>query len=138
MDEVAERNRARKRMRDSGEPQVGIFLFVEEPGAGPLILGFPEFLAFAKKDGPYLTGDETYENFWSSMRQMMSPGWRLAFLADSDYREWPRGRVVFHTDRKRFEVHLEDRLQEQRFKDEISSFFGLPKDQTVFLTNTDV
>jgi len=60
----------------------------------------------------------------------------LAFLRGSGFRDW-RGRVLFNTAMRHFEVYLDTQLQTPQFEAEIIDCFGLPKALTVFRSDPD-
>ena len=61
------------------------------------------------------------------MNHVISP-----LLRDSGPKDWPRGRVLFNTAMKHFEVDLNRQLLAPQFTAEILNYFRLPKASTVF------
>ncbi len=75
----------------------------------------------------YINGPDDHVSFWKTMNPVMSP-----LLRDSGPRDWPRGRVLFNTAMKHFEVDLNRQLVAPQFRAEILAYFRLPKASTVF------
>lgn len=65
--------------------------------------------------------------FWEMLKQNLPP-----FLGDTGPRDWPRGRVLFNTAMKHFEVDVCGQLLTSQREEEIMECFSLPKDSTVF------
>lgn len=77
---------------------------------------------------------EDHRNFWKTQMRIIEqfPTSTLAFLHGSGPFDWPRGRVLFNTAVKRFEVYLDDQLLTSWFEAAILGHFHLPKTETSF------
>jgi hypothetical protein len=139
LDEVAERNRMSQRSEKAGAPKVGTFWFIQEEGQAPMLLvASSEFVERGKADGGYIKCPEDPVNNWRSLKRMAGlPGRPLAFLQGTGPKDWPRGRAVFNTVTKRFEVYLDQQLQTPQFEGEILDYFKLPKAETSFASDPD-
>ena len=84
--EIYERGQARKRLRDADAPQVGIFWVVDNK---PLVFG--ESLNDAEQSAEFKNYKEDHIHLWSFLqRNRIAP-------RDSEYEDYPRGRVVYNT-----------------------------------------
>ncbi len=84
--EIYERGQARKRLRDAGAPAVGIFWVVE---GKPLAFG--DSLNDAEQWGEFKNYKEDHIHLWQFLQRngIVPP--------DSEYEDYPRGRVVYNT-----------------------------------------
>ena len=124
---MARRQRLARRLRENQVPEVGIFWFIQEAGGAPAIVASSVALPQGKAYGVYIDGREDHASFWGNMKQAFSPLFR-----DFGPKDWPRGRVLFNTAMKHFEVDLNRELISHQFTAEILSYFRLPKASTVF------
>ncbi len=124
---IARRQRIAKHLRETHTPEVGIFWFIQEAGCAPEIVASSVALPQGKAYGVYIDGREDHASFWRKMKQVISPLFR-----GSGPKDWPRGRVLFNTAMKHFEVDLNRELLAPQFTAEILDYFRLPKASTVF------
>jgi len=124
---MARRNRIAKYLRETDAPEVGIFWFIQESGGAPKILAFSVALQQGKAYGMYIDSPEDHVSFFRTMKRIMGP-----VLHDSGPKDWPRGRVLFNTAMKHFEVDLNKQLLAPHFRAKILDHFRLPEASTVF------
>ena len=124
---IARRQRIAKHLQEADAPEVGIFWFIQEPGGTPEIIASSVPVQQGKTYGMYINGPDDHISFWRTMSPVMSP-----LLHDSGPKDWPRGRVLFNTAMKHFEVDLNRQLVAPEFRAEILAHFRLPKASTVF------
>ena len=82
--------------------------------------------------GSALTHSGGHYDYWETMRSrgaayIRSRGLSMALL-QSEYEEWPRGRIVFHTENLRFSLLADRRLHTPERIRLIRDEFHLPKD----------
>jgi hypothetical protein len=111
---------------------VGIFWFIQEPGQPPTILADTAFAQQGKTEGDYIRGFTNHDNEWRALKRIRYSKETMRFLDESGPDDWPRGRVVFNTALKRFEVSLDPQLQTPQFEKEILAYFHLTRDETSF------
>jgi hypothetical protein len=118
---------------DSGEPvvpQVGIFWFIQQPGASPTLLASGVPVESGERYGEHINHPGEHLRYWRGIKLRLSP-----FFHDCEGRDWPRGRVIYNTRTQRFNVHLNEQLQAPEFQSEIVSRFNLPKGKTAFASD---
>jgi hypothetical protein len=125
-DAIARRQHIAKHLREAGAPEVGVFWFVQEPGGVPEIIASSVVLQQGKAYGIYIDSPEDHVTFWGTMNRAMSP------LLGSGPEDWPRGRVLFNTAMRHFEVDLTRQLVAPQFRAEILACFHLLEASTVF------
>jgi hypothetical protein len=101
--EIYERGQARKRLRDAGAPQVGLFWVVD---GKPLAFGDP--LHEAEPWGDFKNHKQDHIRLWKSLQR------NGVVPRDSEYEDYPRGRVVYNTKSDSFmffcrQMHIERR-----------------------------
>jgi hypothetical protein len=111
-------------------PQVGIFWFIQQPGGFPVILVSGVRLEEAERYGEYLNYPGDHSRLWPGIKQHLT-----SFFHDCDYRDWPRGRVIYNIRTRCFEIYLNDQLRTPEFEAEILANFNLPKAETTFATD---
>ena len=84
--EIYERGQARKKLRDAGAPEVGIFWVVD---GKPLAFGDP--LAEAEPWGDFKNYKQDHIRLWKFLQR------NGVVPRDSEYEDYPRGRVVYNT-----------------------------------------
>jgi hypothetical protein len=132
IDDVAERNRVGLRLARADSVPVGSFWFMQEPGEPPAIVADRVFVQTGKGDGRRIICHEDNVNCWRSIKERLARGQTLDYLHGFGPDDWPRGRVVFDTFTKRFEVYLDEQLQTPQFQKQILAHFHLTKDETSF------
>jgi hypothetical protein len=124
---IGERNRLFQRLTEASVPQVGIFWFTQETGAPPEILASGVPIQLGKAYGIYVDGPDDHDSHWKSITRILPP-----FLQAFGPNDWPRGRVLFNTVLKQFEVDLSDQLRGPEFSAKIVDYFRLPEAFTAF------
>jgi hypothetical protein len=121
LDEIAERNRGGLRLRNSGSVPVGIFWFIQEPGEESGILDDRVFVPTGETDGQYILCHEDYVKCWRAIEAENAALPLMHYLEGCGPDDWPRGRVVFNSGTKKFEVCPDKQLR-----------FHLTTDETLF------
>ena len=111
-------------------PQVGIFWFIQQPGTFPTLLGSGVPIENAEPHGNYINYPGEHSRYWPDIRGHLSPCFH-----DCEWKDWPRGRVVYNTGTQRFDVYLNDQLQTPEFEAEILAYFHLPNAGTSFASD---
>ena len=132
MEYVAERNRTAQRLAKAGAPRVGIFWFIQEPGQPPTILADTAFVEQGKTEGNYIRGFTNHDTAWRALKRIRYSKEAMRFLDDSGPDDLPRGRVVFNTAVKCFEVYLHKQLVSPEFEQDILAHFHLTAEETSF------
>ena len=120
----------KRRLTSPGVPQVGIFWFIQEPGLSAALLVDGVALVDGEPYGEYINYPAEHSSCWPDVKQHLSP-----FFHDCEWRDWPRGRVLYNTKAVRFEVCLNEQLQKPRFEAEILAFFNLREANTYFMSD---
>jgi len=132
MDDIAERNRAGLRLARSGAAPVGSFWFMQEPGEEPWIVDDRVFIPTGETGGQYVLCHEDHVTCWRTIEARKAAAPTLHFLEGYGPHDWPRGRVVFNTVTKKFEVYLDKQLQTPLFEKQVLTRFHLTTDETSF------
>jgi len=132
MDYVAARNRTAMRLARSGAVPVGSFWFIQEPGEPPAIVDDRVFIQVGQADGQRIICHEDHVTCWKTLTAHQAANHTLDYLDGFGPDDWPRGRVVFNTVTKRFEIYLDKHLQTPQFEKQILARFHLTKDETFF------
>jgi hypothetical protein len=132
MDYVAERNRVGLRLARAGSVPVGSFWFMQEPGEPPAIVADRVFIQIGQADCGRIICHEDHVTCWKTLTRHQAANHTLDYLDGFGPDDWPRGRVVFNTVTKRFEVYLDQHLQTPQFEKQILARFHLTKDETSF------
>jgi hypothetical protein len=125
---IARRQHIAKQLRKAGAPEVGIFWFIQQPGGAPELIASSVALQLGKAYGVYIDGREDHVGSWGTFMPTMRP-----VLRGFGPKDWPRGRVLFNTAMRHFEVDLNKQLLAPQFRAEILDYFRLPKASTVFI-----
>ena len=112
--------------------KIGFFWVVADIKGKDVVLVEAIGLAEAELDGSALTHSGGHYDCWETMRSRGAPyirsrGLSMALL-QSEYEEWPRGRIVFHTGTLRFSLLADRRLHTPERIGLIRDEFNLPKD----------
>jgi hypothetical protein len=107
---------------------VGPFWVVEERGASAIIaLAIP--LDRANPYGDMLTVDTGHLEHWTWLASRGAAGLRRAGIPTapvwSEYEEWPRGRVLYDTEARRFVIRADRQLHRPAFVRLIAERFGI-------------
>ena len=109
-------------------PSVGIVWGVSDKGRLQLVTDLTT-LAEAETYGEFLTHPRGHYDVWEGWRRLGPAGLAKrglpAAIAWNEYEHFPRGRVVFSTDTKRFTLYVDRRLQGPPALDQILRAFGL-------------
>jgi hypothetical protein len=111
---IARRQRIANHLREADTPEVGIFWFIQEPAGAPEIVASSVAVPQGTAYGMYIDGPEDHVSFWKTMNRVMNP-----LLRGHGAKDWPRGRVLFNTAMKHFEVDLNRQLLAPQFREEI-------------------
>jgi hypothetical protein len=133
LDEIAERNRAGLRLRNSGAVPVGSFWFTQEPGDEPGILDDCIFVPTGETDRRNILCHEDYVKCWRTIEAKNAALPLMHHLEGYGPDDWPRGRVVFNTGTKKFEVYLDKQLRTPLFETQVLVRFHLTTDETSFV-----
>jgi hypothetical protein len=115
----------------TGHPNsfVGIFWAISYEGAGAILVDHRCSLQDAERYGGMLTYPLGHHEVWDRWRKRMA-GLEvpvLSIVAMSEYEEWPRGRVVYDTERERSIVYADAQiLGRSALLSAIHERFGLP------------
>jgi hypothetical protein len=120
----AERQKKERETIEAGAPMVGIFWVIEGE-----FIPYSTPLAKAEDWGEYKNDPRGHYQVWESLRRA-SPK-----LRDLEYDHYPRGRVVFNREEKRFTVFLKASLLTSSATAVILREFNLPADRTDFKTD---
>jgi hypothetical protein len=112
---------------------VGIFWAIPNEQAGAILVDRRCSLQDAERYGGRLTYPLGHHEVWDQWRKQMAgrevPV--LSIVAMSEYEEWPRGRVVYDTERERFIVYADAQILERStLLSAIHESFGLPTGRT--------
>jgi hypothetical protein len=106
---------------------VGIFWAIQEEGSPATLMDHRCSLKEAEPYGSMLTCPHGHYETWEQWRKADGP----AAIAESEYEEWPRGRVVHDTEGDRFILYADAQiLREPTLINAIHERFGLPIDRT--------
>jgi hypothetical protein len=114
---------------------VGIFWRVQVSGQPRLLID----RARLSKAEPYGEGaflvHGAHALYWDKLASLGASGLHKQGLPDvvlwSEYDEWPRGRVEYHTEEDRFTVYGDRKLQTSAILEEIMERFSLPPARTL-------
>jgi hypothetical protein len=112
-----------------GKPCVGIYWGIAD-GSGPhTIIVDVSTLTDAEPYGNFLTHPRGHYDVWEAWRRLGKLGLAQRGLPDvfrvNEYEDFPRGRVVYDSEHKRFVVYADRRLQNPASVAEIVSAFQL-------------
>lgn len=108
---------------------VGIFWGIPEPDDSWTILIDATSLAGAEPYGEFLTHPRGHYEVWSRWQRrrvvpLLGPSISEA-IADREYEDFPRGRIVYHVQTRRFILYADRRLQQEHTIANIANKFGL-------------
>ena len=109
-------------------PSVGIVWGVSDKGRLQLVTDLTP-LAEAEPYGEFLTHPRGHYDVWEGWRRLGPAALAKRGLPDAiawnEYEHFPRGRVVFNIETKRFTLYVDRRLQGPPALDQILGAFGL-------------
>ena len=117
-------------MAFSAVSEVGIFWFVQEPGASARFVGSGVAVSEGARYGEYINYPGEHSLYWPDIKPRLS-----FFFHDHGPKDWPRGRVLYNTKTQAFEVYLNEQLQTPKFVAEILACFNLPQATTSFASD---
>ena len=115
---------------DVPNPFLGIFWGVTERGHSRLLCD-KVLLVQGELYGDAITWGEHY-NFWERLRYQKSPHALTQVPAWSEYEEWPRGRVIYDTQKEKFIVYADRKLLTEAARQAIMKAFSLPASNTSY------
>lgn len=92
---------------------VGIFWAMQKPGSPTILLDHRCPLGAAEAYGDMLTCPHGHYELWERWRRASGeiPDAAKAFVAASEYEEWPRGRVVYDAVQQRFTCYADEKIR---------------------------
>lgn len=117
-----------------GMAQVGIFWGV--PDGGAIVLAHDAIpLSEAERYGEMLTYPDGHADVWDGWQKLGATGLKRrglpAQIAQAEYDEVPRGRVVYRTPDRSFVIYADRRLQTASFITQVKIAFELTGSQSV-------
>jgi hypothetical protein len=110
--------------------KVGFFWVVSDRSGRDKLLAESLALVEAEPYGDAITHPGGHYDFWEAMKARGPACLRARNLSGAllrtEYEDWPRGRVVFHTDKLRFALMLDHRLRTPSRMAMIQKEFRLP------------
>ena len=120
--------------KDVQNPFIGIFWGITERGHS-LLLCDKVPLIKGELYGDAITWGEHY-NFWEELRSQKLPHTRTQVPAWSEYDEWPRGRVIYQTQKEKFIVYADQKLLTETARQAITKAFSLPTPDTYYYSDS--
>lgn len=121
------------------EPSVGIFWGVRV-GKGRVLVTDATVLSQAEVYGAALTHPRGHYDVWEVWQRLGPAGLVRrslpAEIADSEYEDHPRGRIVYDTQTKTFTLYADERLQTPAFLRRVIIAFSLPTEQTLIRSDS--
>lgn len=111
-------------MKSQPQPQVGIFWVFRGR-----VLAAPCPVAEGVEACDMVNGPHDHVDYWPVLQRQHPE------LADLEYEEVPRGRVVFSRADRRFCVYLDKKLHRPAVESRLVRVFGLPRSRTSFSTD---
>ena len=116
------------------EPSAGIFWGIRV-GKGRVLVTDATVLSHAEAYGADLTHPRGHYDVWEAWQRLGVAGLLLyglpAEIADSEYEDHPRGRIVYDTQTERFILYADQRLQTPAFLGRVITAFSLPAEQNL-------
>lgn len=114
----------------SFSPKIGIFWLIMENGV-PRFLTDMVSVDEGEQYGDSVTWSGHYD-FWEKIRTQKKTPLVSRVPLWSEYEEWPRGRVIFNKKHNHFVVYADKKILTETGKQELTSIFSLPGNQTIF------
>jgi len=110
--------------------RVGIFWGIAIPGSREhALIADATDLEMAEPYGDFLTHDRAHYDVWEAWKRLgareLDARGLPRVIAWSEYEEFPRGRIVYHTADKHFVIYADRRLQTRNFIAIVVKNFGL-------------
>ena len=112
---------------------VGIFWAIPKKGSGAILMDHRCSLNDAEPYGGMLTCAHGHHEIWEQWRKTTGgpPTIIGALVSVSEYDEWPRGRIVYHSESRRFIIYADAQiLRRLALLTAIHERFGLPPGRT--------
>lgn len=115
---------------DQLEPSVGIFWGISGEGQGTILLADKTPIGQGEAYGECITHATGHYEFWESLSEegassLIQRGMPAA-PAWHEYEDFPRGRVVYWPEQKRFVIYADKRLQTRSFIELVVAHFCIP------------
>jgi hypothetical protein len=114
------------------EAYVGPYRFVRDDARKVVLLAHRCALAQAEECGEFRTCPHGHFDVWEGWRAQCPAGFVTSVLRDSEYEEWPRGRVVFNAVHDQFIVYADGQLSERELQ-HVLEHFGIPVKRVTFM-----
>jgi len=111
---------------------VGPYWFIRDDSGRVFLMAHRCTLAKAEKYGEFLTCQHGHYDVWESCRARCSTDRIAGIVRDSEYEEWPRGRVVLNSVRSRFIVYADRQIAQHELQ-RVVKHFGIPAGRVVFM-----
>jgi len=121
LDIVAERNLTSKISDDLKLPKVGIFWFVDSA-----IISDTKTVTEADTYGDFKNYGEHYKFWETTVKRLLSK------LRNTEYEDYPRGRVVYNYKEKKFIIYIDKKLDKDSYKKEIKNNFNITNYEQAF------
>lgn len=113
---------------------VGFFWIVEDRNGADLVIGETMPLQNAEIYGDTLTNPNGHYDFWERMKSSRAKSREYRNINErvfqSEYEDWPRGRVVYHIKGQKFSLLADKRLHTIRRLKMLREHFNLPDNHT--------
>jgi hypothetical protein len=114
---------------------VGPYWLVRDDSGRVLLMAHRCTLAEAEEYGEFLTCPHGHYDLWEGWRAACPMENVVGVLADSEYEEWPRGRVVFNAVHGQFIVYADQQISEDDLP-RVLEHFGVPEGCVVFMRDS--
>ena len=111
---------------------VGPYWFVRDDSGKILLMAHRCTLAEAEEYGECLTCPHGHYDVWETWRAKCAEANVVGVLRDTEYEEWPRGRVVFNALRDQFMVYADRQISKSELQ-RVVEHFGITMDRAVFM-----
>jgi hypothetical protein len=115
------------------DASVGPYWFVRDETGKNLLLAHRCALLKAEPYGRFLTCPHGHCELWDRWRAECRDARLTAIARAFEYEEWPRGRVVFDSELRRFLVYADAQIFRRDLQERILKRFGIPPHDALFL-----
>jgi hypothetical protein len=77
------------------------------------------FVATGETDGQYIFCHEDFVTCWRAIEARKADAPLLHYLEGYGPADWPRGRIIFNTETKKFEVYLDKQRRPPQFEKQV-------------------